>query len=182
MKITTKIKLVTVFAISMFFTNSIVAQDNTETKNYDQKFKLGIGINAGTVFDDPYEYTLGADARLQYDLSKRYSITLTTGFTNLFINGKDNDLGFIPVKAGFKAFVFKDTFYLMGEIGAAFAVTNDYNKNSLLLAPSIGYATKYIDISLRYERYNDFPKLNNNGTLGKGVGQLGLRLAYGFEL
>ena len=69
----------------------------------------------------------------------------------------------------------------MGEIGAAFAVTNDYNKNSLLLAPSIGYATKYIDISLRYERYNDFPNYNDN-KLGKGVGQLGLRLAYGFEL
>ena len=181
MKITTKINLVLVFAISMFFTNSIIAQENAETKNYDQKFKLGIGINAGTVFDDPYEYALGADARLQYDLSKKYSITLTTGFSNLFIDGKDNDLGFIPVKAGFKAFVFKDTFYVMGEIGAAFAVTNDYNKNSFLVAPSIGYATKYIDISLRYERYTDFPNFNDN-KLGKGVGQLGLRLAYGFEL
>ena len=180
MKITTKIKLVAVFAVSMFFNNTIVAQE-TEVKNYDQKFKLGFGINAGTVFDDPYEFSLGADARLQYDLSKRYSLTLTSGFTNLFINGKDNDLGFIPVKAGFKAFVFKDTFYLMGEIGAAFAVTNNYNKNSLLLAPSIGYATKYIDISLRYERYNDFPNYNDN-KIGKGVGQLGLRLAYGFEL
>ncbi|MDN3677462.1 hypothetical protein QWY90_09035 [Flavobacterium paronense] len=180
MKITTKIKLVSVFAVSMFFTNVIVAQE-TEVKNYDQKFKLGFGINAGTVFDDPYEYSLGADARLQYDLSKRYSVTLTSGFTNLFVNGEDNDLGFIPVKAGFKAFIFKDTFYLMGEIGAAFAVTNDYNKNSLLLAPSIGYATKYIDISLRYERYNDFPNYNDN-KIGKGVGQLGLRLAYGFEL
>lgn len=175
-------KLALVLTISMFFTNAIVAQESATTTNYDQKFKLGFGINGGTVFDDPYEYTLGADARLQYDLSKRYSVTFTTGFTNLFVNGKDNDLGFIPVKAGFKAFIFKDTFYLMGEIGGAFAVTNDYNKNSLLLAPSIGYATKYIDISLRYERYNDFPKLNNNGTFGKGVGQLGIRLAYGFEL
>jgi hypothetical protein len=37
----------------------------------------------------------------------------------------------------------------MGEAGAAFAVT-DYNQTSLILAPSIGYATKYIDVSLRF--------------------------------
>lgn len=70
----------------------------------------------------------------------------------------------------------------MGEIGAAFAVTNEYDKTSMILAPSIGYATKYIDISLRYEHYNDFPKLNNNGSIGEGVGQLAIRLAYGFQL
>lgn len=126
---------------------------------------------------------LGADARLQYDLSKRYSLTLTTGFTNLFVNKVDgSDLGFIPAKAGFKAFVWNDQFYIMGEVGAAFAVTNDYNKTSLLLAPSIGYATKYIDISLHYEHYNDFARLNSNGTQGNGVGQIGVRLAYGLEL
>jgi hypothetical protein len=45
----------------------------------------------------------------------------------------------------------------MGEAGAAFAVTNDY-KQTLILAPSIGYATKYIDVSLRYEHYSDFKK------------------------
>ena len=119
---------------------------------------------------------------MQYDLSKRYSITLTSGFSNLFINGEDNDLGFIPVKAGFKAFVWNDQCNVMGEIVAAIVVTNDYDKTSLLLAPSIGFATKYIDISLRYEHYKDFPKLNNNGTIGQGVGQLGIRLAYGFKL
>jgi hypothetical protein len=42
----------------------------------------------------------------------------------------------------------------MGEAGAAF-VTNDYKQ---ILAPSIGYATKYIDVSLRYEHYSDFKK------------------------
>ena len=181
MKITRKIKYVFLAAVSMFFTNSIVAQENSNTQNYDQKFKLGVGISGGAVVDNPYDFALGADARLQYDLSKRYALTLTSGFTNLFVSGKDNDLGFIPVKAGFKAFVFKDTFYLMGEVGGAFAVTNNYDKTSLLLAPSIGYATKYIDISLRYEYYNDFPNSNNN-KIGEGVGQLGLRLAYGFDL
>lgn len=182
MKFTRKIQMLLIVAITSFSASTIVAQENVDTKNYDQGFKLGFGITPGFVFDDPYDFALGADARLQYDLSKRYSITLTTGFSNLFVNGQDNDLGFIPAKAGFKAFVWNDQFYVMGEVGAAFAVTNNYDKTSLLIAPSIGYATKYIDISLRYEHYSDFPKVNNNGTISEGVGQLGVRFAYGFKL
>jgi hypothetical protein len=34
------------------------------------------------------------------------------------------------------------------------------------------YATKYVDISVHYEHYSDFAKINNNGTIGKGVGQV----------
>ncbi|MFN3754184.1 hypothetical protein [Flavobacterium sp.] len=182
MRITTTIKMLLVLAMTLGSITKITAQETTPTENYDQKFKLGIGISGGYVFQEPYKLALGVDARLQYDLSKRNSLTLTTGFSNLFVSGDDNDLGFIPVKAGFKAFIWDDQFYIMGEAGAAIAVTNDYDKTSFLVAPSIGYATKYIDISLRYEHYTDFPKLNNNGTVGKGIGQLGVRLAYGFEL
>ena len=149
--------------------------------NYQQKFKLGVGATVGYPFEDPYNLNVGGDVRLQYDLSKRYSLTATTGFNNLFVSGDQNDLGYIPAKLGFKAFVLKDQFYLMGEAGAAFAVTNKYNDKSLLLSPSIGYATKYIDISVRYEYLPDFPALRNN-TSDKGLSQIALRLAYGFEL
>ncbi|WP_298396894.1 hypothetical protein [Flavobacterium sp.] len=152
-----------------------------EKENYDQGFRLGIGINAGLPTNDPYDFNLGADARLQYDLSKKYSLTLTTGFSNMFVSGDDNDLGYIPAKAGFKAFVLKDKLYLMGEVGAAFAVTNNYDKTSLLLSPSIGFATNKIDISLRYDHFNDFPVLKDN-TVDKGLGLVSLRLAYGFKL
>lgn len=152
-----------------------------EVKNYDQGFRLGFGINAGLPLDDPYDYNLGADARLQYDLSQRYSLTLTTGFNNMFVSGDNNDLGYIPAKAGFKAFVLKDQLYLMGEVGAAFAVTNGYNKTSLLLSPAIGYSNDKIDISLRYEHFNDFPVVKNDVTKD-GLGQISLRLAYGFKL
>jgi hypothetical protein len=180
MNTTEKIKFVLVFTISMLFATNTNAQD---AKNHEQGFKMGIGLNAGYALSDPYKLVLGANTRLQYNLTKRYSLTFTTGFTNLFVDKSvRSDLGFIPVKASFKAFVWNDQFYLMGEAGAAIAVTNNYNKTSLLLAPSLGYTTKYIDISLRYEHYNDFPKLNNNGSTGKGLGQLGVRLAYGFDL
>jgi hypothetical protein len=50
------------------------------------------------------------------------------------------------------------TNFMWWEAGAAFAVTNDYKQTSLILAPSIGYATKYIDVSLRYAHYSDFRK------------------------
>lgn len=180
MKMTEKIKILFVFVIAIMFAGNANAQ---ETANYDQGFRLGFGANAGYSIDDPYKLALGADARVQYDLSKRYSLTLTTGFTNLFVSKADgSDLGFIPAKAGFKAFVWNDQFYVMGEAGAAFAITNGYNKTSLLVSPTIGYATKYIDLSVHYEHYSDFAKVNNNGSVGKGVGQVGVRLAYGFAL
>lgn len=152
-----------------------------EQEKYDQGFRLGIGINAGIPTNDPYDFNLGADARLQYDLSKKYSLTFTTGFSNMFVSGDDNDLGYIPAKAGFKAFVLKDQLYLMGEVGAAFAVTNGYDKTSLMLSPTIGYATDKIDISLRYDHFNDFPVEKNN-TIKEGLGLISLRIAYGFKL
>jgi hypothetical protein len=39
-----------------------------------------------------------------------------------------------------------------------------------------------MDVSLNYTHYNHFDRQNNNGTLGRGVGQVGVRLAYGFKL
>ena len=186
MKISGKIKFALAFTMAIFFGSQLQAQ---ETK-YDQGFRLGFGANVGYATDEPYKLALGGDIRGQYDLSKRYSLTLTTGFTNLFVSKADvfpgqtegKDLGFIPAKAGFKAFVWNNQFYVMGEAGAAFAVTNGYNKTSLLLSPTIGYATKYVDVSLHYEHYNDFARVNNEGSAGKGVGQVGVRLAYGFKL
>ncbi len=148
------------------------AQDGASSSDgYDQGFRLGFGVNAGATTGDYFNWSLGGDVRLQYDMSMRTSLTLTTGYTHLF--GDDNvpDLGFIPVKAGFKAFVWEDRFYVLGEAGAGFAVTNDYNETAFLWAPGIGYANKYIDISVRYEGMTDF-----------NADQVALRLAYGFKL
>ncbi|WP_163408441.1 hypothetical protein [Flavobacterium ajazii] len=172
MKNLQNLRILFIAAIAMMYTTTSTAQQNDEIQNYDQKFKLGFGVSGGLPTDsDDYDWALGGDVRLQYDLSKRTSLTLTTGFTNLFVGDNIPDLGFIPAKAGFKAFVWEDQFYIMGEVGAGFAVTNGYNNTSLLWAPSIGYATKHLDISVRYE---DYDKFNTN--------QIALRLAYGFEL
>ncbi|MFL9843700.1 hypothetical protein [Flavobacterium rhizosphaerae] len=140
--------------------------------NYKQGFRLGVGLSAGVPTGDSFSFGLGGDVRLQYDLSRKTSLTLTTGFTNLF--SKEDyikDYGYIPVKAGFKAFVLKNSLYILGEAGAGFAVTNNYNDSFFLWSPGIGYANDIIDISVRYEGTNDTE-----------TGQVALRLAYGFGL
>lgn len=180
MKSIFRISVKFVAVVCLFISTATVAQE-AEKKNYDQGFRLGFGINGGLPLQDPYSYNLGADVRIQYDLSTKYSLTFTTGFHIFFQSGKDNDLGYIPVKGGFKAFVLKDKLYLLGEVGAAFAVTNDYDETSLLLSPGIGYATETIDISLRYEHYSDFP-IVEDGIVDKGLGMIALRIAYGFRL
>jgi hypothetical protein len=172
-----------VVALCLLSSYTLSAQEEgASTKNYDQGWRLGFGLSGGLPTEEPYDFNLGGDVRLQYDLSRKYSITLTTGFNNFFVEGEDNDLGYIPVKGGFKAFVLKERLYILAEIGGAFAVTNDYDDTSLLLSPGIGYANEYFDASLRYEHYTDFPMLNDDNTTGKGLGQIALRLAYGFRL
>ncbi|MDI1256303.1 MAG: hypothetical protein PSV16_09380 [Flavobacterium sp.] len=182
METKTKLKGIMVLAFAILFGINANAQQAVtlpeSAKGYDQNWRLGFGINGGYAFEDPYGATLGVDARIQYDLSKRTSVTLTSGYTHFFLDGDLDDMGVVPVKAGFKGFIYGDSFYLMGEVGAAFQVTKDYNDTSLLVAPSIGYATKYIDWSLRYEYYPDFLKASGD----KGVGQIALRVAYGFKL
>lgn len=154
MKTTVKIKMLFAFAIALFFTNNSQAQ---ETKSFDQGFRLGVGLNGGMpTNNDFYKWSLGGDVRLQYDLTKKASLTLTTGFTNLFIDQNVKDLGFIPAKIGFKAFVWEDQFYVLGEVGGGFAVTNGYKQNTYIWSPGIGFASKDIDISLRYEAYTDY--------------------------
>lgn len=160
-------------ALSLTFMLHGFAQETQEIKstNYDQGFKLGFGINGGIPTNNVFDYALGADVRLQYDLSQKASVSLTTGFTNLFIGDDIKDLGFIPAKAGFKLFVWENRFYVLGEVGAGFAVTNNYDQTTFLYAPGIGYANKSFDLSLRYEDYDKFE-----------TAQVALRLAYGFKL
>jgi len=95
-----------------------------------------------------------------------------------------DDLGFVPVKAGFKAFWWEDQFYAMGEAGAGFVVTDTPGNQkdvTAILAPSIGWANDFIDISLRYEYYSDIPGVRSN-EFRNGNHQIGIRFAYGFKL
>lgn len=166
-----KLKKHFLMAVILLITGFSHAQQVSENTNYDQGFRLGFGLNAGAVTGDYFNFALGGDARLQYDLSQKTSLTLTTGYTHLFGKDEIKDLGFIPAKAGFKAFVWGDRFYVLGEAGAGFAVTNNYNETTFLWSPGIGYANSFIDLSLRYEGMNNF-----------NADQIAFRVAYGFKL
>ena len=116
MKSLKRISAMFALGFALMMTSNASAQEESiigDTQNYEQGFRLGFGVNAGYVFEDAYDYSLGIDARLQYDLSKRTSVTLTTGFTNLFV-GEDGfkDIGFIPVKAGFQKRSFGKTNFM----------------------------------------------------------------------
>jgi hypothetical protein len=165
------------------FAQDITGSPSQEVNQFQQGFRLGFGINAGLPVNDEwqgmdlYTFALGADVRLQYDLTEKGSITLTTGYQHFFGEEYDTpfgegdveDLGFIPLKAGFKWFVWEDRFYVLGEAGIGFAVTDD--ETSFLWSPGFGYANDTIDISLRYEGSEDFH-----------TDQVALRFAYGFKL
>ena len=150
--------------VSLFVTASYAQKTNSS--DYPRGFRLGLGISGGFDTGSDYNFGLGADVRLQYDLSRKTSLTFTSGYSHLFADEKD--AGFVPIKAGFKAFVSKNI-YLMAEAGGAVGTSNF--DTSALLSPSVGFANRYIDVSLRYENY-----LNND------FDQLGLRIAYGFSL
>lgn len=175
MKVQSKLKALLIVAIVLFtakgFSQEQTVTSSSAIENYDQGFRLGFGVNAAALNSDYFNFGLGGDVRLQYDLTQRASLTLTTGYTHLFGENEVKDLGFIPLKAGFKAFVWENRFYVLGEAGAGFSVTNDYNKTSFLWAPGIGYANDFIDVSIRYEGMNDFK-----------ADQIALRIAYGFRL
>lgn len=99
-KITKILAILCVF----YYSNNVSAQQ--DATKYERNFKLGVGVNGGVPFNDPYSFNVGADARLQYNISKNYSITLTTGYNNLFLKDNGGNLGYVPIKVGYKTFLF----------------------------------------------------------------------------
>ena len=155
-------RLIFSIALGVLFAGSAAAQTP-----YPKGFRLGFGLNGGFPTDGDYDGSVGIDTRLQYDFTKKTSMTLTSGYTHLFLDPKD--AGFVPAKLGVKYFL-GNQFYVMGEAGAAFGVSNNID-SSLILAPAFGFANKYLDASIRYEYYNDYE-----------TDQIALRLAYGLSL
>nr|WP_121273022.1 hypothetical protein [Pedobacter schmidteae] len=168
MKSTIRFMAAAVAVVALFFTTNANAQ------------KLGIGLNLGIPTNDGYSFAVGGDARLQFDVSKQVSIPVTTGYTHfigkeLTNNVKVSDYGYIPLKAGVKVFLNDSGSgaYALGEAGAAFGVTNGAGTH-FVYSPALGYAwSSGLDLGVKYEGV----------PVGGGtVGQVALRIAYGFKL
>lgn len=141
--------------------------------------KLGVGVNLGVPTNDAHSFAIGADARMQFDVSKQVSIPVTTGYTHFVgktINNIDfPDYGYIPLKGGVKVFLDPSGsgLYGLAEAGAAFGVTKNAG-TSFVYSPAIGYAwSSGLDLGVKYEG------LRQNGL---NTGQVALRVAYGFKL
>lgn len=176
MKKSTKFIASAIAAVAMFIgTNQASAQNS----NGDSKaLRLGVGVSAGLPTNDNYNIALGGDLRLQKDFFSNVSGTLSAGYTNFSVKDDAkgalgyNSLGYIPVKVGIKVFPI-ERFYVSGEVGAGFG-TDQGQGTALVYAPGIGVGTNTgIDLGLRYE---GFAQDGNN------LGQVALRIAYGFNL
>lgn len=140
----------------------------TYAQKFEKGFRLGYGLNAGIPLNNQFDFSLGVDIRLQYDLTLKTSLSATTGYTELF-NKYSGDRSFIPLKLGFKSFL-GNQIYILGEVGQAIGLKQEFG-SSFIWTPGVGIATKHFDISLRYENYNKYE-----------TGQLSCRLAYGYKL
>ncbi|WP_276088365.1 outer membrane beta-barrel protein [Pedobacter sp. JY14-1] len=169
MKKSTKLIASAAAAVALFFSTNANAQ-STDSK----ALRLGVGVNAGVPTTDGYSFVIGGDLRLQKDFSSNVSGLLSAGYNNWSVKDEfgGGSYGMIPVKAGAKVFL-AESVYLSGELGAGFG-TKSGSKTAFLWAPGVGYGfDNGLDIGLRYEGA-EFS--------GGSLGQVALRVAYGFRL
>ncbi len=178
MKNTTKWIASAVTAAAIFFATNVKAQTTSTTT--ESPWRLGIGLEAGIPTGGAHDisnFELGGTARLQYNTSSHFAVTLTSGYYNMFgktmesSDQKFQSLGIVPVKAGIKAF-FAPTWYFGAEAGAGFE-TQSNGDTKLIVSPALGYADNTWDVGVRYENFS------GNGA---SFGLAGLRIAYSFGL
>ena len=166
-------------AVAIFFGTNAKAQTTTKSADSDP-WRLGFGIEGGIPTGNIHSassFELGGSARLQYGLSDKLALTLTSGYNNFFIKdvdrlpGDPKGLGIVPVKVGIKAF-FAPNIYFGAEAGAGFE-TNYGTNTKLILSPAIGWANEHWDVGVNYTNYSG---------QSDNFGSVGLRLAYGFGL
>lgn len=175
----TQIKLTSVIAVCILLTTSQFAKaQKTTAGELREAVAFEVGLPSGIAVKD-YKLSLGGTGTIQYGISDRWALTFTSGYYNFLaktIGGKTEpykkpNLQIIPIKVGAKAFLY-DGFYIGGETGMAIeAVAGGGRK--FVLASALGYATKQLDVSVRYE-----------SLLGglENYGLVGLHTAYGFKL
>lgn len=177
-----------VFASFLFI---VTAKAQTTQTTAPGPWHFGVGLESGITLSGIASKTeIGATGRLQYDFSKNFALTLTSGYYEFLGTNVRNAMGLVPVKLGVKAFVGSG-FYFSGEAGAGFE-TQNFNvlKNAdngipkttkLLWSGGFGYAIKSWDFSLRYESFfgnNKSYYINDN--INSNFSLVGLRIGYTF--
>jgi hypothetical protein len=184
MKKTLKTLFLAIFASCLFIIN--VKAQTIQTAPVSP-WHFGVGLDGGITTSGIFNKTaIGATGRVQYDISKTFALTLTTGYYEFLSSGNRNAMGMIPIKLGVKVFAGSG-FYFSGEIGAGIETQNfDAVKNlddgipkttRLILSTGFGYAIKSWDFSLRYESFSGH---NSANYVNSNFGLIGLRAGYSF--
>ena len=159
-------------AVALLFTMNANAQSEPKGDSHDTR--VGLGLSLGVPTTEGFNFAVGGDVRLQKDFYSNVSGILSLGYTNFSVDGEDSgSLGLIPLKAGIKIFPL-ERFYISGELGAGFG-TDSGQKTAFVWSPGIGLGfNNGLDLGLRYEEFD--------WSGGGSLGQVALRIAYGFNL
>ncbi len=182
MKTTTKFFMIAAIALSALTLNLKAQTETMSTMSMGSgsKIKIGLGVSAGVTRDaSPFSYGLGADLKLQLDLSPYVALTASGGYTRLF--PRDNfpalaDYDFIPAIGGVKVYPIGRMF-VAANIGAGFAI-QDGSKTSFIFGGGTGYDfNNGLEIGVRYEGYKQD---SSSSTYQRSNGQYALRIGYNF--
>jgi hypothetical protein len=144
--------------------------------------RMGIGLDAGEPTGNltiGSTFVLGGTISLQYGITDRFAVALTSGADHFFSKYKPgthvryDSFGIIPIKAGFKAF-YTPNLYVDAEAGVGIEETDSgTGLKKFLFSPALGWANSHWDVSFRYDTYY---------TPGDNYGFVAVRIAYGFAL
>jgi hypothetical protein len=176
-------------SVLCFFT--ITAKAQTTQTHSDNPWHFGVGVESGITLSGIASKTeIGATGRLQYDVSKNFALTLTSGYYEFLGTNVRAAMGLVPVKLGLKAYAGSG-FYFSGEAGAGFE-TQNFNvlknadngipkRTKLLWSGGFGYAVKSWDFSLRYESFfGNNKSYYVNDHINTNFSLVGLRVGYTF--
>jgi hypothetical protein len=175
----TQIKFISaIVGLLLMITGQLVKAQKTSAGETRIGLALETGLPTGNSVKD-YQVSLGGTGTIQYGLSDKVALTFTSGYYDFlsktlgtpFAPYKRANLQIVPIKVGAKVF-FYDGFYAGAETGMAIEAVSG-GRRKFILAPALGYATKQLDVSVRYEAL--LGGLDNYGLLG-------LHTAYGFKL
>lgn len=198
MKMKSKIGIVTVLLVSFAFASK--AQTSTPagstTSSTDKEWRLSVGPEFGIPsgnFAHNYGWLFGGSVQLDIPVFvPGLYVTANAGYDNLIAKKDVANINVqtIPVKAGFKYFVFSDLVYVQAMAGVHFlANKSDLNADkaaAFTYTPGVGVLLKlapknYLDLGVRWEETAGFYN-GGEGSGGNSYGQVTLRVAYSFGL
>lgn len=197
MKTTSKIGIVTALLVSLAFASKAQTTGSGDAaSSSDKEWRLSVGPEFGIPsgnFANNYGWLFGGSVQLDIPVFVHgLYVTANAGYDNLIAkkNVPNINVQTIPVKAGFKYFVWRDLFYVQAQAGVHFLGNkSDLNADkaaAFTYAPSVGVLLKiapknYLDIGVRWEETAGFYN-GGEGSGGNSYGLVGLRVAYSFGL